>query len=101
MSFNREQRIKIWKRYFPYSNSAVDVFGRNMNINNFQADHIWPEAEGGRNVIENGIPLSALSNQEKNDEVKGIVNGKSFSVRWDKVNKGIGMLYIGENKVSK
>ena len=96
MNFTNEQRERIWRRYFGTSYSVIDAFGRQMSFDNFQADHIWPQSKGGSSVVENGIPLSALSNEEKSDGIKGVINGKSFQV----FNAGVSERNVGTLKVN-
>lgn len=101
MAFDKNQRERIWVRYNGSSYSATDVFGRSMNFDNFEADHIWPESHGGSSTVENGIPLASLSNQEKADDTEGYVNGRSFRVTAKKRNPNVGNLYVNGRLVSK
>lgn len=100
MAFEKSQRETIWRNYFGSAYSANDCFGRYMTIDNFEADHIWPESIGGRNHNSNGQPLSAQSNQEKADNTTGTINGNRFEVRKSGFN-GIGVMYVNGNRVSK
>ncbi len=93
--FNDVQRIEIWKRYFGEDNEGKDVFGRPVNINNFECDHIYPQSKGGETTIENGMPLSSESNSEKAEKLSGRVNGKIFKIKKEKGLVGKkGILFI-------
>ncbi len=98
--FDTSQKNTIWNNYFGSSNNATDVFGRNMSRNNFDADHIFPSSKGGSTKVSNGIPLAALSNQEKSDDLSGRVNGISFKVEGP-LTGAIGKLYVNGRLVSK
>ena len=99
-NFDASQRKTIWNKYHGTNGSAIDAFGRNMTVGNFEADHIWPSSEGGKTVIENGIPLASLSNEEKSDNFSGIVNGKSFEIKTRQQASKIGILYVNGIKKS-
>lgn len=102
MAFTEEQRMKIWNRYHAGNDYAMDVYGRSMSRYNFEADHIWPEAHGGSSVVENGIPVSSKSNEEKSDYTKGYVNGASFIVyNANFAGLNVGELHVNGYKVSK
>ncbi len=96
--FSLLQRNTIWKKYFGDKNSGKDVFGREIKKNNFERDHIYPKAKGGKTNIKNGIPLNPLSNEEKSDNLSGKVNKQSFKV-YGKKEQGI--LIVNNVVVSK
>ena len=97
---NKNQNL-IWKKYFNNKKKAIDAYGREINKNNFVLDHIWPKSKGGKDVIENLIPISHLSNEEKSNNTSGLVNGKNFIVEETKTNSCIGILFVNEKKMSK
>ncbi len=82
--FNNLQKIEIWKRYFGENNEGEDAFGRLININNFECDHIYPQSKGGETTIENVMPLSVESNREKGEKLNGTINGKNFKIKKEK-----------------
>jgi len=96
-AFSKEQKNKIWKKYFGNKKTANDVFGRKVSFNNAQFDHTYPYALGGKTIIKNGMPLAPESNEEKYDDLKGMINGKSFRVEH---KNGIGTLYVNGVKKS-
>ena len=96
--FSDSQRETIWKKYFGYSDSGIDAFGRNVRKSDFECDHVYPKSRGGKTVIENGMPLNPTSNEEKSDNLSGNINGKSFNVKGN-VNHGI--LYVEGIQKSK
>lgn len=75
--FSDSQRETIWNKYFN-GTSGTDAFGRSVNKSDFECDHVYPKALGGKTVVENGMPLNPKSNEEKSDDLKGIVNGKNL-----------------------
>ena len=79
--FSDSQRNTIWRNFFGVATSGTDAFGRTVYFSNFQADHIWPYSNGGKTVVENGMPLSPLSNDEKSDDMSGFVNNVRFHVQ--------------------
>jgi len=97
-AFTEAQKRKIWKKYFGDSLSGHDVFGRAVNFKSAQFDHTFPYALGGKTVVKNGMPLAPNSNEEKYDDTKGKINGRTFRVV---NNNGIGTLYVNNIKVSK
>ena len=78
--FSGSQRNTIWERYFGDSSSGIDAFGRRVWRNNFECDHVFPYSEGGKTVVNNGIPLHPDSNDEKSDNMSGYVNGLWFEI---------------------
>lgn len=97
---NKNQNL-IWKRYFKNKEKGMDAYGREINKNNFVVDHIWPKSKGGKDNIENLIPISQLSNEEKSNNTSGIVNGKNFIVEETQTNSCIGTLFVEKEKMSK
>ena len=79
--FDSAQRNTIWNNYFGNVSSGTDVYGRSVAKSNFEADHIYPRAKGGKTVVTNGMPLNPTSNAEKSDDMSGTVNGKHFQVQ--------------------
>ncbi len=73
-----------------------------MTFDNFECDHIYPKSLGGKTNIDNGMPLSKKSNEEKSDDKKGKINEKKFEVK-EKSPKGskIGKLYVDGKIKSK
>ncbi len=98
-NFNPSQRNTIWEKYYKKRYAAIDIFGRPMTKDNFEVDHILPAAKEGKTIVENGIPLTALSNEEKSDKCSGIINGHSFEVKEN--SSGIGQLIVDGNIISK
>lgn len=93
--FSPSQRNTIWEKYMGNKTSGFDSFGRNMSINNFECDHIWPKSRGGATNVKNGQPLASLSNEEKSDNISGYVNGKIFEVTRDSI------MYVNGKIVTK
>ena len=79
-NFSEEQKNKIWIKENGNKLTSVDPFGRKVNKNNFEADHIIAYSKGGNTTLKNGQVLSAKSNAEKSDKLRGTVNGKTFNV---------------------
>ena len=101
-NFDSNQRTKIWTKYYGTRYAVNDVFGKPMNRDNFEADHIYPQSKGGRTMVENGIPLSSFSNSKKADDFRGNVNGNTFEVKhYADRPKFVGSLYVNGIKVSK
>lgn len=98
-NFSLLQREQIWKKYFGNNLEGFDVFGRYVNIFSFECDHIYPKSRGGQTNIINGIPLSKKSNEEKSNNLRGIINGNYFEVKPQKENYG--RLYINNHLLSK
>ena len=97
-NFTNKDKEEIWNKYFDRKTKQKDVFGRPVSFSNAEFDHICPYDKGGKTVVENGIPLAPLSNEEKSDNTQGKVNNKSFKVTH---SKGIGILKVNNIKVSK
>ncbi len=96
--FSESQRNTIWRKYFGGTSSGTDVFGRLVSKGNFECDHVYPKSKGGKTTVENGMPLAPKSNEQKSDDLRGVVNGKSFRVEGG-ITKGI--LYVNGIKKSK
>ena len=87
-NFSDSQRNTIWSNYFGNATSGTDAYERDVLKSNFEADHIYPFAEGGKTVVENGMPLHPDSNTEKDDYMSGVVNDYNFQVQ-GKPEKGV------------
>ena len=87
-NFSTSQKDTIWSNYFGNTSSGTDAYGRYVTKFNFEADHIYPYAEGGKTVVTNGMPLHPTSNAEKSDDMSGYVNNKRFNVQGTK-EKGV------------
>ena len=96
--FSENQKERIWNKYFTSRTNQTDVFGRSVSFNTAEFDHILPFDKDGKTEIENGIPLASESNQEKSNDISGIVNDNNFEVT---SFNGIGVLYVNNRKVSK
>ena len=100
-NFSDSQKSTIWGNYFGASTSATDAFGKQMTKSNFEADHIFPFAKGGKTIVENGMPLAKESNDIKSDNIEGIINGKAWEVKVLKSDNKIGVLYVNGQRISK
>ncbi len=97
-NFSDSQREEIWRKYFGESLTGIDAFGRLVSKENFECDHIFPRAKGGKTIIENGIPLAPISNEQKANNLSGFINGKSFKVEGGTSDA---VLYVNTIKKSK
>lgn len=77
---DKEKRNSIWESHYGNQKTATDPFGRRMSSQTFHVDHIYPESKGGSNAMSNLRPLAPKSNLEKSDNLRGVVNGKSYTV---------------------
>ena len=87
-NFDSSQKDTIWSNYFGNTSSGTDAYGRSVTKFNFEADHIYPYAEGGKTVVTNGMPLHPTSNAEKSVDMSGYVNNYNFNVQGT-TSKGI------------
>lgn len=78
--YSKEQKEKIWAKENGNKSTSTDPFGRPVNKNNYEPDHIIPYSKGGKTTLKNAQVLSPKSNSEKSDKLRGIINGKSFNV---------------------
>lgn len=99
MAFNDNKKDQIWRKYHGTNIEGIDSFGTKINKSNCDYDHIYPESKGGKDYVENGIPMHSDNNKEKADNLNETINNHKFEVK--ESSSGIGTLYIDGNKVSK
>ncbi len=85
-NFSDSDKKEIWKKYCGDEKKCKDAFGRWMTFKYFECDHIFPKSLWRKTYIDNGMPLSEKSNEEKSDDKKGKIIGKNFEVK-EKISK--------------
>lgn len=93
MKFSEDDIRRAWRNYFGDADMGIDVFGRVVYRSKYEVDHIWPVAHGGINDLWNALPMSPISNMEKGDFLKGVVNGHQFEVQMSGVT-GMGVIRV-------
>ena len=110
--YSKEAAAKVWNNCFATRESYHDAFGREIRFENYgdtnskygwELDHIWPAnpekgISHGANIYPNMQPLHVLSNDEKSNELSGIVNNKKFRVEEKRRHEGkvVGKMYVEE-----
>lgn len=80
----------IWKN----KKSTKDPFGRTMNKNNVELEHIVLSSKGGNDNYSNLQLLYKKSNREKSDKLSGNIDGKTFKVNRSTKNKNQGKMSV-------